>query len=168
LIEHEVFMRIALREAEKASGLGEVPVGAAVVVNGAVIARAHNLREGLNDATAHAEVIALREAARKLGDWRLEEATVYTTVEPCPMCAGAMVQFRVKKVVYGAKDPKAGAAGSVIDLLREERFNHQVEVVAGVLEEECRAVMQRFFESLRKKASPAGIRPTTINYENER
>ena len=152
MIEHEVFMRIALREAEEAYALGEVPVGAVVVINGAVVARGHNLRESLSDATAHAEIIALREAARKLGDWRLGEATVYTTVEPCPMCAGALVQFRVRKVIYGAKDPKAGAAGSVVNLLQDERFNHQVEVVAGVLEAECREVVQRFFEGLRQKA----------------
>ncbi len=150
-IEHEVFMRIALKEAEEAYAIGEVPVGAVVVINGAVIARGHNLRESLNDATAHAEIIALREAARKLGDWRLGEATVYTTIEPCAMCAGALVQFRVKRVIYGAKDPKAGAAGSVVDLLQESRFNHQVEVVDGVLEGECREVMQRFFQHMRGK-----------------
>jgi tRNA(adenine34) deaminase len=150
-IEHEVFMRMALKEAEEAYALGEVPVGAVVVINGAVIARGHNLRERVNDATAHAEIIALREAARKLGDWRLEEATVYTTIEPCAMCAGALVQFRVKRVVYGAKDPKAGGAGSVVDLLRESRFNHQVEAVEGVMEADCRAVMQRFFQDLRQK-----------------
>ncbi|MEW6572331.1 MAG: tRNA adenosine(34) deaminase TadA [Bacillota bacterium] len=145
----ETFMREALGEAEKAYALGEVPVGAVVVMDGEIVSRAHNLRESLKDATAHAEIIALREAARKLGDWRLENAVVYATMEPCPMCAGAMVQFRVKKVVYGAADPKAGAAGSVVDLLREKRFNHQVEVGAGVLEEECREIVQRFFKKLR-------------------
>lgn len=148
--EHEAFMREALQEAEKAGALGEVPVGAVVVVDGEIVSRAHNLRETLKDATAHAEIIALREAARRSGDWRLEDAVVYTTVEPCPMCAGALVQFRVRKVVYGTADPKAGAAGSIVNLLQEPRFNHQVGVVAGVLETECREVIQRFFKDLRQ------------------
>ncbi|MEW6446899.1 MAG: tRNA adenosine(34) deaminase TadA [Bacillota bacterium] len=152
LTKDHAFMREALREAEKAYTLGEVPVGAVVVVGEEVVSRAHNLRESLKDATAHAEIIALRDAAQKRGDWRLEDAVVYATMEPCPMCAGAMVQFRVKKVVYGAADPKAGAAGSVVNLLREPRFNHQVEVKAGVLEEECREIVQRFFRQLRQRA----------------
>jgi len=149
--EHTAFMKEALVEAEKAYALGEVPVGAVVVVGQEVIARGHNLRETLKDGSAHAELLALREAAQRVGDWRLEEAVVYTTIEPCPMCAGALLQFRVKKVVYGAADPKAGAAGSVVDLLREPRFNHQVEVVAGVLEAQCREIIQRFFRDLRQK-----------------
>ncbi|MGQ5712274.1 tRNA adenosine(34) deaminase TadA [Desulforudis sp. DRI-14] len=149
--KHEGFMREALKEAEKAFALGEIPVGAVVVVNGQVVACGYNLREMLDDATAHAEILALREASRKLGDWRLSEATLYSTVEPCPMCAGAIVQARVRKVVYGADDPKAGAAGSVLDLLREPRFNHQVEVVPGILAEECRAIMQQFFRRLREE-----------------
>ena len=149
--EHEAFMREALREAEKAYALGEVPVGAVVVVGEEIVSRGHNLRESLQDATAHAEIIALREAARKLGDWRLEDAVLYATMEPCPMCAGAMVQFRVKRIIYGTADPKAGAAGSVVDLLREPRFNHQVEVSAGVLEGPCREILQRFFQQLRQK-----------------
>ncbi|MEW6183295.1 MAG: tRNA adenosine(34) deaminase TadA [Bacillota bacterium] len=148
---HEAFMREALKEAEKAYALGEVPVGAVVVADGAIIAEGHNLRESVNDAAAHAEILAMREAAQKRGDWRLEDATVYTTVEPCPMCAGALVQFRVKTVVYGAVDPKAGAAGSIVNLLQEPRFNHQVEVIPGVLETQCREIMQRFFQNLRKK-----------------
>lgn len=152
MTKDHAFMREALREAEKAYTLGEVPVGAVVVVGEEVVSRAHNLRESLKDATAHAEIIALRDAAQKRGDWRLEDAVVYATMEPCPMCAGAMVQFRVKKVVYGAADPKAGAAGSVVNLLREPRFNHQVEVKAGVLEEECREIVQRFFRQLRQRA----------------
>lgn len=144
-------MREALKEAEKAYALGEVPVGSVVVTDGVIIARGHNLRESVNDATAHAEILAMREAAQKRGDWRLEEAAVYTTVEPCPMCAGALVQFRVKTVVYGTADPKAGAAGSIVNLLQEPRFNHQVEVIPGVLEVECREIMQRFFQGLRRK-----------------
>ncbi|KUK40591.1 MAG: CMP/dCMP deaminase zinc-binding protein [Clostridia bacterium 62_21] len=147
--EHERFMREALAEARLAYAQGEVPVGAVVVVNGEIIARAHNRRETLKDASAHAEMLALREAAQRLADWRLNEATVYVTMEPCPMCAGALVQFRVGRVVYGVDDPKAGAAGSVVELLREPRFNHQVEVIRGVLAEESRALLQEFFRALR-------------------
>ncbi|MDR9786519.1 MAG: tRNA adenosine(34) deaminase TadA [Peptococcaceae bacterium MAG4] len=131
--------------------MGEVPIGAVVVLDGEIIGRGHNLREALKDSTAHAEILALREAARKIGDWRLNGATLYSTIEPCPMCAGALVQFRVKTLVYGAADPKAGAVDSVIDVVRQPRFNHQVEVVAGVLEEECRQIIQRFFRALREK-----------------
>ncbi|WP_156779904.1 tRNA adenosine(34) deaminase TadA [Ammonifex degensii] len=147
--QQERFMREALSEAEKAYVRGEVPVGAVAVLNGEIIGRGHNLRETLKDATAHAEILALREAAKKIGDWRLEEVTLYTTLEPCPMCAGALIQFRVKRVVFGAFDPKAGAAGSVVDLLRDPRFNHQVEVVGGVLAEESGALLKRFFQELR-------------------
>jgi tRNA(adenine34) deaminase len=150
-MEHAVYMREALAEAEKAYSLGEVPIGAVVVLDEEIIGRGHNLREMLKDSTAHAEVLALREAARHIGDWRLNGAVIYSTIEPCPMCAGAMVQFRVKTLVYGAADPKAGAVDSVIDVVRQPRFNHQVEVVAGVLEEECRAVIKRFFKELRDK-----------------
>ncbi len=150
-MDHARYMREALLEAEKAYALGEVPVGAVVVLDGEVVGRGHNLREILKDSTAHAEILALREAAGRVGDWRLPGATVYSTIEPCPMCAGAMVQFRVETLVYGAADPKAGAVDSVIDVVRQPRFNHRVEVVAGVLEEECRAIMQRFFKNLREK-----------------
>lgn len=150
-MEHAGYMREALAEAEKAYALGEVPIGAVVVLDGEVIGRGHNLREFLKDSTAHAEVLALREAASRMGDWRLNGTVVYSTIEPCPMCAGAMVQFRVKTLVYGAADPKAGAVDSVIDVVRQPRFNHQVEVVAGVLEEECRSIIRRFFRELREK-----------------
>lgn len=153
--EHVSWMREALAEAEKACVLGEVPVGAVVVRDGEVIGRGHNLRETLLDSSAHAEILALREAARKLGDWRLTGCTLYVTIEPCPMCAGALVQFRVSRLVYGARDPKAGAVDSIVDLVRHPRFNHQVEVISGVLEEECRAVIQRFFRSLREKKDEA-------------
>jgi len=149
LVDHERYMREALAEAEKAYALGEVPVGALVVLRGEIIGRGHNLRETLADSTAHAEILALREAARHVGDWRLNGATVYSTIEPCPMCAGAMVQFRVQTLVYGAPDPKAGAVDSIMDVLREPRFNHQVDVVSGVLEEQCREIIQRFFRGLR-------------------
>lgn len=149
-MNHAGYMREALAEAEKAYVLGEVPIGAVVVLDGAIIGRGHNLRETLLDSTAHAEILAMREAARHLGDWRLDGATVYSTIEPCPMCAGAMVQFRVQTLVYGAPDPKAGAVDSIMDVLREPRFNHQVAVVSGVLEEECREIIRRFFRELRQ------------------
>ena len=149
--EHIAWMREALAEAEKAYALGEVPIGAVVVRDGEVLGRGHNLRETLADSSAHAEILALREAARTIGDWRLTGCTLYVTIEPCPMCAGALVQFRVTRLVYGAKDSKAGAVDSLLDLVRDPRFNHQVEVISGVLEEECRAVIQRFFRGLREK-----------------
>jgi len=150
-VEHARYMREALAEAEKAYALGEVPIGAVVVLGDDIIGRGYNLRETLTDATAHAEIIAMREAARHIGDWRLNGATVYVTIEPCPMCAGAMIQFRVQTVVYGAADPKAGAVDSVMDVLREPRFNHQVGVVSGVLEDECREIIRRFFRELRER-----------------
>jgi len=142
-------MRLAIDEARRAYDLGEVPVGAVVVAGGLVLARAHNRRESARDASAHAELLALREAAGRLGDWRLNQATVYVTLEPCPMCAGAMVQFRVGALVYGARDPKAGAVDSLVDLVRDDRFNHRVEVVGGVLAEECGALLKDFFRELR-------------------
>lgn len=153
--EHVAWMREALAEAEKACALGEVPIGAVVVRDGEVIGRGRNLRETLLDSSAHAEILALREAARKIGDWRLTGCTLYVTIEPCPMCAGALVQFRVSRLVYGARDPKAGAVDSLVDLVRDPRFNHRVEVISGVLEEECRAVIQRFFRGLREKKDEA-------------
>ncbi len=150
-MDHAGYMREALAEAKKAYALGEVPVGAVVVLDGDIIGRGYNLRETLADATAHAEIIALREAARSIGDWRLNGTIVYVTIEPCPMCAGAMIQFRVQTVVYGAADPKAGAVDSIMDVLREPRFNHQVGVVSGVLEDECREIIRRFFRELRER-----------------
>lgn len=148
-MDHAGYMREALAEAEKAYALGEVPIGAVVVLNGEIIGRGHNLREILNDSTAHAEILAMREAARQLGDWRLNGCTIYSTIEPCPMCAGALVQFRVSTLVYGAADIKAGAVDSLVDLVRDPRFNHRVEVLSGVLEEECRTIIRRFFCELR-------------------
>lgn len=145
----ETFMKEALKEAYKAAAKGEVPVGAVVVSNGEVIARGHNLKERLNDPTAHAEMLALREAALRLGSWRLNGCTLYVTMEPCPMCAGAAIQGRVQRIVYGAPDPKAGAAGSCVDLLGETCFNHRVEVAGGVLREKCARLLQEFFRKLR-------------------
>ena len=150
-MEHERFMREALAEAEVALSLGEAPVGAVMVRNGVVIARGHNLREALHDPTAHAEIIAIREASKALGGWRLIDCTLYVTLEPCIMCAGALVLSRLPKVVFGAYDPKAGAAGSVIDLLQNDSFNHKVEVVGGVLADECGALLKGFFQNLRNK-----------------
>jgi tRNA(adenine34) deaminase len=141
----ESFMRESLGEAETALGQGEVPIGCVAVVDGEIIARSHNRRETWADPTAHAEMIVLREAARKLGRWRLSGVSLYVTLEPCAMCAGAMVLARVDRLVYGATDPKAGACGSVFDILREPRLNHRVEVVPGVLEAACGSVLKRFF-----------------------
>jgi len=150
-VDHAGYMSEALVEAKKAYALGEVPVGAVVVSAGEIVGRGHNLRETLKDSSAHAEILAMREAAGFIGDWRLNGMTLYATVEPCAMCAGALVQFRVSTLVYGADDPKAGAVDSVVDLVREPRFNHRVEVIAGVLEEECREIIKRFFRELREK-----------------
>lgn len=145
------FMKLAIEEAKKAEEIQEVPIGAVVVVDGEVISRAHNLRETEQRSVAHAELLAIDDACKKLGTWRLENATLYVTLEPCPMCAGAIVLSRIKRVVYGAVDPKGGCAGTLMNLLTEDRFNHQSEVVAGVLEEECGSLLTNFFRELRKK-----------------
>jgi len=143
------FMREALAEAAAASPLGDVPIGAVVVRNGQVIARAQNRRERDRDPTAHAEMLALREAARHLGGWRLTGCTLYVTLEPCAMCAGALVQARIPRLVFGAADPKAGAVGSIVDLLRLPRGTHAVEVTGGVCEAECSDLLRQFFAALR-------------------
>jgi len=145
------YMQAALRQADRASALGEVPIGAVVVAAGRIVGRGHNLRESRHDPTAHAEVIALRQAARKLQSWRLEGATLYVTCEPCPMCAGALVLARVKRLVYGCDDPKAGAVKSLYRLLEDRRLNHRVEVVAGLCETECKERLSGFFSKLRKQ-----------------
>jgi tRNA(adenine34) deaminase len=141
----ERFMRLALREAERAAERGEVPVGAVVVREGQVIATAGNEREGRSDPTAHAEMLAIREAAGKLGGWRIPDSVLYVTLEPCAMCAGAIVLARIPRVVYGAPDPKAGAAGSVLDVLRERRLNHRPQVDPGLLADESAALLESFF-----------------------
>lgn len=143
------WMRVALDEARRAREHGDVPIGAVAVRDGAILARAHNRREADGDATAHAELIAIREASRSLGHWRLEGVTLYCTLEPCAMCAGAMVLARLPRLVYGAPDPKAGAGGSVLDLLNHPQLNHRVEVTGGVLAEECAALIVEFFAELR-------------------
>jgi len=148
--EHVAYMRQALEAAEAATGRGEVPVGAVVVAGGAVLAVAHNERETGNDPTAHAEVLALRRAAAALGSWRLTEADLYVTMEPCPMCAGAIVNARVRRVFYGCHDPKAGAVRSLYQILDDRRLNHRVEVVAGLLSVEAAGLLKAFFERLRR------------------
>jgi tRNA(adenine34) deaminase len=143
------FMREALREAEIAYSHQEVPVGAVIVYQNKIIARAYNQKEGLQDPTAHAEILALQQAARYLRTWHLEDSILYVTLEPCPMCAYAMLQARIKRLIFGASDPKAGAAGSVINILQDKRFNHQMEIVSGVLKKECSLILQKFFQERR-------------------
>lgn len=147
--EYRHWMEEAIREAEKAKALLEVPIGAVIVRDGQVVGRGYNLRETSMDPTAHAEMIAIREASAALGAWRLLECALYVTLEPCPMCAGAIVQSRIPLVVYGTGDPKAGCAGTLMNLLQEPRFNHRVEIVEGVLQEECGALLSDFFKELR-------------------
>ncbi|MDH4139183.1 MAG: tRNA adenosine(34) deaminase TadA [Coriobacteriia bacterium] len=144
------YMAMALEEAYLAEESGEVPIGAVVVCEGAVVARGHNRREIDNDPAGHAEFIAIREAAKRLGRWRLSDCTVYVTLEPCPMCAGLMHQARISRCVYGASDPKAGALGTLYDLSNDERLNHSFAVTAGVCAEESGAALTKFFSRLRK------------------
>ncbi|MBY6270847.1 MAG: tRNA-specific adenosine deaminase [Bacillaceae bacterium] len=148
---NEYYMRMAIEEAKKAEEKQEVPIGCVIVLGDTVIARAHNLRETLQNPLAHAEILAVNEAAKRLKSWRLEDTEMFVTLEPCPMCAGSIVQSRIKRVVYGASDPKAGCAGTLMNLLQEERFNHRAEVVAGVLEEECGNLLTGFFKKLRDR-----------------
>ena len=145
----EQWMRLALAQAEIAMGLGEVPVGAVAVLDGEVIGIGFNRKESDQDPTAHAEMIALRAAAARLENWRLIGVTLYCTLEPCPMCAGAMIQGRLSRLVYGAKDTRFGADGTILDVLGQPAFNHQVEVVSGVLADEAGVLLQRFFRQLR-------------------
>jgi len=146
------YMQAALEEALEAYEVGEVPIGAVVVRRGEIIGKGHNRRETWKDPTAHAELLAIREACQQLGGWRLTESTLYVTIEPCSMCAGAIVLARIPRLVYGAQDPKAGAVDSLFDLVRREDLNHRVEVTSGVLEDECRALMREFFQELRGKS----------------
>lgn len=147
----ERYLRLALQQAQAAAEAGEVPVGALIVADGRVLAAARNEREALRDPTAHAEMIAITQAAEALGAWRLEGCTLYVTLEPCPMCAGAIVQARIPRVVYGAADPKAGAVDSLYQILTDDRLNHRVEVESGLLGEECGRVLTDFFRARRKK-----------------
>ena len=143
------FMQIAIDEAGKAALFGEVPIGAVIVSEGEVIAKAHNQRESLADPTAHAEILAIQQAAGKLNRWRLVGCQMYVTKEPCPMCAGAIYQARLERLVYGAADKKAGAAGTLYNIVDDQRLNHQVEVTQGVLEKDCRSLLQDFFKEKR-------------------
>jgi tRNA(adenine34) deaminase len=152
----QFFMKLAIEEAKKAKEIGEVPIGAVIVINGEVVSTAFNLRERDQRSIAHAEILAIDEACKALGTWRLEDATLYVTLEPCPMCAGAIVLSRVKRVVYGASDPKGGCAGTLMNLLQEERFNHQVDITNGVEEETCSKLLSDFFRSLRERKKNNG------------
>ncbi|MGK2907435.1 MAG: tRNA adenosine(34) deaminase TadA [Desulfuromonadales bacterium] len=145
----QTFMQVALEQAELAKSLGEVPIGAVIVLDGEIVARGHNLRETSNDPTSHAEMVAIRQAARHIGHWRLLETTLYVTLEPCVMCMGAIILARIPHLVYACRDPRAGAAGSIYDLARDERFNHKVEVSEGVLGEACSELLSSFFRQLR-------------------
>lgn len=142
-------MREALAEAVKAEGMGEVPIGAVIVHDGQIIGRGHNLRETSNDPTTHAEMVAIRQAAEKIGHWRLLDCTLYVTLEPCVMCMGAIILARIPQLVYACRDPRAGAVGSIYDFSEDERFNHNVQVTEGVLAQECSEMLSRFFRELR-------------------
>jgi tRNA(adenine34) deaminase len=148
---YEYFMNFALEEAKIAYMLDEVPVGCVIVRDGNIIARGHNLRETLKEATAHAEILAIKEACRALGGWRLPNCEMYVTLEPCPMCAGALVNARIERVIFGAYDLKAGSCGSVYNIANDLRLNHRLEIIGGVLEDECRKLLQDFFKMKRKK-----------------
>ena len=150
-MDHQFYMREALTQAQKALELGEVPIGAVLVKEHNIIARDFNYRENSNDPTAHAELRVIRKGAKLQGNWRLPDCTLYVTLEPCPMCAGAILNSRIKRLVFGAFDPKGGAAGTIINLLEDARFNHRVEIISGVLEEDCKEILQSFFKNLRKK-----------------
>lgn len=147
----EKYMKEAIKQAKKAYALEESPIGCVIVAEGKIIARGYNRRNTDKSTLAHAEITAIRKACKKLGDWRLEGCTMYVTLEPCPMCAGAIVQSRIDRVVVGSMNPKAGCAGSVMNLLQTEGFNHQVELETGVLGEECSQMLTGFFRELRKK-----------------
>ena len=149
--QDEKYMREALKQAKKAYLLEEVPIGCVIVYEGKIIGRGYNRRTVDKNPLAHAEIQAIRKASRKIGDWRLEECTMYVTLEPCQMCSGAIVQARIPRVVVGCMNPKAGCAGSIINLLNMKEFNHQVDVTTGILEEECSLMMKKFFKELREK-----------------
>ena len=147
----EKYMKEAIKQAKKAYALGEVPIGCVIVYEDKIIGRGYNRRTIDKNTIAHAEMMAIKKASKKMDDWRLEDCTMYVTLEPCQMCSGAIVQSRMKKVVVGCMNPKAGCAGSILNLLQMEEFNHQVELEIGVLEEECIALMKNFFKELREK-----------------
>ena len=156
---HEWYMGEALKEARKAYDKDETPVGAVIVKDGKVIARGHNEKELKQDPTFHAEIAAIKKACKKLNSWRLNDCDMYVTLEPCPMCAGALIQARLRKLYIGTSDPKAGAAGSVIDVLAVDKFNHMVEVEYGILEDECSEILKDFFRNLRVRKAKAQCSP---------
>lgn len=156
----EIFMKQALKEAKKAEKKLEVPIGVVIVKDNKIIARAHNLRESKQNAIAHAEILAIQKACKKLNSWRLNGCDMYVTLEPCPMCAGAILNSRINKVYIGASEPRSGAVGAKINLFEDYNYNHKVEYDKGILEEECKNVMQKFFKELRKKSKD------TIDKEN--
>ena len=164
-LSDEYFMREAINEAKKAEELNEVPIGAVIVLDGRIISRGHNLRECEQNAIAHAELLAIDRACKELGTWRLENAVLYVTLEPCPMCSGAIILSRIKRVVYGAADPKGGCAGTLMNLLNDARFNHQCEVTAGILGVECGFMLSDFFRLLReqKKQKKADKKKTLLD-----
>ncbi|WP_449538443.1 tRNA adenosine(34) deaminase TadA [Ferdinandcohnia sp. Marseille-Q9671] len=147
----EYYMKLAIDEAKKAAEINEVPIGAVLVIDDEVVAKAHNLRETEQRSIAHAELLAIDEACKRTGSWRLENSTLYVTLEPCAMCAGTIVLSRVSRVVFGAHDPKGGCAGTLMNLLQEERFNHQAEIVSGICEEECSHLLRSFFKEIRQR-----------------
>lgn len=155
LTEHEHWMFEALKEAQKAESIGEVPIGAVIVRDERIVGRGYNRRETDRSPLAHAEILAIQEASGRLNGWRLTGCTLYVTLEPCPMCAGAIVQSRLDRVVFGTRDPKAGCAGSLLNLLQDDRFNHWVEIEEGVLQEECSRVLRDFFSRLRERKKRA-------------
>ena len=158
LSEDERYMRQAITLAKKAAANGDVPIGCVIVYEGKVIARGYNQRNVDKTTLAHAEIMAIKKASKVLGDWRLEDCTMYVTLEPCQMCAGAIVQARIPKVVIGCMNPKAGCAGSILNLLDMKQFNHQVEVTRGIMETECSAMMSGFFAELRAKKKAAALK----------
>ena len=165
--DEEKFMKEAIRQAKKAYALREVPIGCVIVYEGKIIARGYNRRNTDKNTTSHAEINAIRKASKKLGDWRLEGCTLYVTLEPCQMCAGAIVQARIDKVVIGSMNPKAGCAGSVLNRLEMDGFNHKVEVERGVLEEECSTMLSGFFKELRMEKAKAKAKAKELE-ENDK
>ena len=158
MIPEEKYMREAIRQAKKAAALGEVPIGCVIEHQGKIIGRGYNRRTTDHSTLAHAEIIAIKKACRSMGDWRLENCTMYVTLEPCPMCAGAIVQARIPKVVMACMNPKAGCAGSVVDLLHQDGFNHQVETEVGLMGEECSQMLKDFFKELRKRRKAENLK----------
>lgn len=161
------YMKEALKEAKKAAKIGEVPIGCVIVYEDKIIARGYNKRNIKKTTLAHAELLTIQKASKVLGDWRLEDCTMYVTLEPCQMCAGAIVQARMKEVVIGTMNPKAGCAGSVLNILQMEEFNHQVELVIGVMEEECSNILQEFFKELRTRNKKEKEEKRLLELENE-